>query len=180
MKVKFVVVACCFVILVNGKSIAQNKNDLECRIDNTKASAYLTFEKAEKINSSVSGESAERVWLKFHNNSKWNMSVATIGTEKIYGDYQVFYGLKATDEFRGEIPEVPKSHIFITRIIGSCETFVFSFPKKNLIEGLILYLEFSYEWEIGGNSGGGSGFIRHLVEFPYYNLPRDLKKEEGS
>ena len=164
-------------IVCNAQSNVQ-QNCPENYLLNTKfPSVYVSFEKFGKRTPRYSGESNEGVWLRFHNNTKWNVTIKTLGTEKEYGDFHIFYEIDTIGrkKEKADNPELPigyrMGHISRVYTLKSNDSFLFSVPREHLATDFYLQIEFSYEWEQKGNSGGGGNII-HKATFFSSDLPK--------
>src|SRR5215212_7801727 len=61
------------------------------RLDKSKPSIYLEFERRGKRQPLREGEPDEGVWIRLHNNTKWTIYIPTFGVESSYGDVGLFY-----------------------------------------------------------------------------------------
>ena len=150
------------------------------RLIQTKPSAYITFEKFGIRKPRYEGESQEGIWFSFHNNTKWNLTVKTLACLNIQEECLVFYEIERMYGDKSEIEEsaVPTgyriAHISSVKTIPSGDSLLFSIPREHLAEGLFIVVEFSYEWESSGSSGGDSS-IFHTVPFYSTDLPKKRK-----
>ena len=152
-------------------SVAQEFNDV--RLDASKPSVYLTFERF--------GEN-DFGWLRLHNNTRWAISFQTqehyvrsnVTPLALNDGRQVSGladGLEITPEYFIErvTDGVTSSGRYwctaSTSWLPSARSVVFSFPRKDLKEWDQIYIRFVYEWENGGNP-------EHRVTFYERNLQR--------
>jgi hypothetical protein len=186
-----------FLILMFSLScFSQTNNESEnFRLIQTKPSAYITFEKFGKREPDKNDESKEGIWLRFHNNSKWNLFIRSLGydKEKVYsipyevreresfdvetytvaGEKQVTQNLTSNDN-KSKIPRGYIAHTSNILKIESGDTFVFSIPKEHLAKNLYISVAFSYEWEQVGKLGG-VGQTKHTIIFLSTELPEEKK-----
>jgi len=177
MKILILILLCLIPIV----SSAQNDAKQSCSdtyLLNTKCpSVYVSFERFGKRNPLYPGESNEGVWLRFHNNTKWNVTIKTLGTKEEYGDFHTFYEIDVVGRKRGKADssEVPigyrMGHISSVYTLKPGGSFLFSVPREHLATDLFLQIEFSYEWEQNGRGGGG-GNIMHQAKFFSSDLPK--------
>ncbi|HEX8279708.1 MAG TPA: hypothetical protein VF540_13480 [Segetibacter sp.] len=147
------------------------------RLTISKPSAYISFERYSVQKPYNEGESGTYVWLRFHNNTKWNLTVKVNGCRPEQEECGAFYEVLRLPNYKDKIKESEApygriAHKSSIRTIKSGGSFLFSIPKESLAEGLYIAVDFSYEWEIHGNSGGGILEIRHQVGFFSWQLPK--------
>jgi hypothetical protein len=169
--IRRVVVAALLLINFVSRSAAQQINDV--RLDVSRPSIYLTFER--------SGEN-DLVWLRLHNNTRWAISVRTEDaydganvTPLTLSDGRQVSGLaddlEITPEYFVEhaIDQVTTSGRYwctaSTYWLPSARSVVFSFSSKELKEWEQLYIKFIYEWEMDLHP-------EHRVTFTEYQLQR--------
>lgn len=164
--------------LAQSSNEAINK-DGSVRLDLTKPSAYITFEKFGERKPQSQGESNQGVWLRFHNNTKWNLNVNTLGCTKEYGDCIVFHKVQRLPNYEDKIKnsDVPTgyrmAHMASVWTIESGKSLLFSVPKEHLAKGLFILVDFNYDWEQSGNTGGGDLTIVHKASFFSWKLPSE-------
>lgn len=147
------------------------------RLNQSKPSVYLSFEKFGRRLPLYPGEGSEGVWLRLHNNSKWKIYVKTFGVSKEYGDVGLFYQVEKLPgmEWKVKESELPSgysvTHHSSVRTIDSGASALFSVPREHLAEGLIVVVNFSYEWEFAGGIGGDLS-IFHQAPFWSTELPK--------
>jgi hypothetical protein len=175
-----IVFLCLLPIICYGQNNKLESSKETCRLDTKFPSAYITFEKfGKRTPLYYPNESNEGIWLRFHNNSKWSITVRTFGVSKEYGDFGIFYEIKSLlkeDKIKNNA-EIPigyrEKHISSAYTLKSGKSFLFSIPREHLAEGLFLLVRFSYEWEQDGDSGGG-GNIFHQATFFSSSLPKQI------
>ncbi len=171
------------VLIFSLISFSQTNNKSEnFRLVQTKPSAYITFEKFVTREPRFIGESSERILLRFYNNTKWNLTINTLACRTIQEECLVFYEVERRYGDKSEIKksDVPSgyrmAHISSVMTIPSGNSVRFSLPKEHLAEGLYIIVEFSYEWEAGGNGGNSNGYIFHKAPFYSTDLPKKKSK----
>jgi hypothetical protein len=154
-------------------SVAQQFNDV--RLDASKPSVYLTFERF--------GEN-DIGWLRLHNNTRWAISFRTqdlyVGpnvTPLTLDDGRQVSGLAdgfeiAPEYFIERVTDgVTSSGRYwctaSTSWLPSARSVVFSFPRNDLKEWDEIYIKFVYEWENGLNP-------EHRVKFYEGNIQRTI------
>ncbi len=177
MKIFFIIILTLnFSLICLSQSIS--KTD-DFRLIQTRPSAYITFEKFVTREPRFIGENKEKILLRFHNNTKWNLKISTLSCKTLEDECFVFYEIKLRNElnFEGNKSDFPRrnrvKHVAATKTINSGKSLLFTVPREDLATGLYILLEFSYEWEASGNGGDGSGYIFHQVPFYSENLPKE-------
>lgn len=61
------------------------------RLVKTKPSAYISFEKFGMRKPRYQSESDKGIWMRFHNNTKWNLTVNTLACRDIQEECLLFY-----------------------------------------------------------------------------------------
>ena len=169
---------CCFITCS-----AQVSNKFEQpksgRLVQNQPSAFITFEKNVVIPPRYLGESENQILLRFHNNSIWNMTVSVNGCRPEQEQCMAFYEVFRLPTYEDKIKEsdVPAGygyglHVSSARTVKSSGSFLFNVSKESLAEGLYIRVDFSYEWESTGNSGGRTLEIIHQVSFFSWQLPK--------
>lgn len=170
----------CFILCFSLICFSQTSNKSEnFRLIQTKPSAYITFEKFVTREPRFIGESNEKILLRLHNNTKWNLTISTLSCKTIEDECMVFYkidkmfSVKTTDN-KSEFPKTNREkHVSAAKQIESGKSLLFTIPKEDLAKGLFILLEFNYEWESGGNGGDNGGYIFHQVPFYSTDLPKE-------
>jgi len=158
-----------------------NSEDNKIRLNLRKPSAFITFEKYGNRTPIRQGESEERIWLRFHNNTKWKMSLRVLGPcidakDENQQEWQVSYEVRIIPgyEWAMKETEIPSgyriTHKATLRFLASGQSLLFSVPKENLVKGLSIFVNFSYEWEINGDAGGDLSIV-HEAPFWSTDLP---------
>ncbi|MFN6963650.1 MAG: hypothetical protein ACK4S4_07785 [Pyrinomonadaceae bacterium] len=142
-------------------------------MDSKKPSVFITFERFWERTSNE--ESNKEIWLRLHNNTKWNLFVKAIGQDKENSVYGLTYEVQ-----RVRNPEVNKNidvpvgrrqaHVGSIHRIESGKSILFSVPKQHLTAGLAVFVSFSYEWEVLGKFGGDLSIL-HQAPFWSTDLP---------
>lgn len=138
------------VVILNTK-----KNDV--RIDASKPSVYISFERYGEVDS---------LWLRLHNNSRWTISFHT--NEPFYGlinkplewsygrdKFGLLDGIQITPIYfiDSVLTEEKLSNHSCERsqsFLASGRSVIFKQPRKNLKQFNRLYIGFNYEWEDDG------------------------------
>jgi|GEM_PF-1150276 len=177
----FVIFICllltCFVV-GQDKKIEQPKN---VRIDKGKPSAFITFEKRGKRPPLHYTESNEGIWLRFHNNSIWDIKFCVYGvSDREYGDYTIPYKVGKLERWKWlkDDKDVPIGyylpHTCNVINITSGKSFSFSILSEALADGLEISVRFYYSWEDSIRERNP----QHLVYFSSDDLPPDISADD--
>lgn len=150
------------------------------RLDLSKPSAFISFEKFVEKKSPQEGEDNEELWLRFHNNTKWKLFVKAIGEDKEHEVYGILYEVQRIRgmEWKTKDADIPigrrQVHVGSILEIESGKSILFSVTRKHLADGLSILVSFSYEWEKLGKSGGDLELL-HQATFWSTDLPKTKK-----
>jgi len=145
------------------------RRQAEVRIRKDQPGVYLTFERSGKVKIPEIGEGYERVWLRFHNNTRWPIILDMSEVPaKEYGDAELYYDVLSGREliFHGEC------HVCSFNGLGPSKSFVFSVPRGDLAEGRSIRVAFSYGWEDQNDTNAGREAV-HYVYFDASKLPKN-------
>lgn len=172
--VKICLVVTSVLILVCG-CIAQNTaTDNEFRLNSKRPSAYITFERFGERAEEWDGK-RDGVFLRFHNNTRWDLTLATLGCKSIDEECLVFYEVLRNDTTdpakKCDVPFGRQRHKSTIKLIPSGKSVLFSVPKDHLLDSRYITIEFGYGWEKFGDTGGGTLEIIHRATFLSSDLP---------
>lgn len=160
---------------VHAQRKATNKARSTVRLVKDKPSVYITFERKGKRGPLDAGESNVGIWLRLHNNTRWDISFCASGVPEEYGEVGMYYEVEeipfqesggsyaqaAQGETLAKIEkrEIPPGH----RIGHVCHVYkllsgkslVFSVPREHLAENLAIKVAFNYGWEESEDSISG-------------------------
>ena len=101
----------------------QGKRDI--RISRRHPSIYISFVKIGEIEPLGSGESNQRVWLRLHNNTRWNLRIRYAGSPpKEYGE-GIAYSVKT-------FPKDPLRSISVPRLVSDYVPPGIDLPKREI------------------------------------------------
>lgn len=157
-------------IMASGFQAQQKRprRQAEVRIRKDQPGVYLTFERVGKVEIPEIGEGDKRVWLRFHNNTRWPIMLDMSGVpSKEYGDAELYYDVLSGQEliFHGEC------HVCSNNALGPGKSFVFSVPSGDLTAERSIRVRFSYGWENWSDVAGRREAV-HYVSFYASNLPK--------
>lgn len=143
-------------ILLSFSAYAQEKKTTnrppDIRLVKNKPSIFISYERSGKRQPLKNGESQKGVWLRLHNNTKWQIIFPAFGVPVEFGDVGMFYEIETEGKSTaGDSNEIPKGYeldeVYSTIRLGPGKSVLFSIPYEHLIKGLKLRIRFSYEWE---------------------------------
>lgn len=144
-------------IMASGFQAQQkgSRRQAEVRIKKDKPAVYLTFERIGRVKLPEVGEGYNRIWLRFHNNTRWPIMLEMADvTSGEYGDAELFYDVLS---------------------LGSGKSMTFSVPDGNLAKGRTIRVRFSFSWEDQNDVYGGREAV-HYVYFDAAKLPQSGQK----
>lgn len=171
------IVVCFFFSMQTEGQKRQNGNDI--RVVKNRPSIYISFEREGLRESPYVDESNQRIWLQFHNNSKWKVGTCmSLYPNRKGGNYpdKIFY----YDVERIEGAESPKDIPIGNPMKGGCHLVfiksggseVFSVPREHLIDGLLIKVNFTYEWDIEPDGSISDLEPKHYVYFYSSDIPK--------
>lgn len=137
-------------------------------------SVYITLERVGQLKSPEPGDDKDRVWLRFHNNTRWPIRLDMGGEAPAeYGDAKLFIdGL-----LDGELVFRNRCHACTTNMLGRGRSLVFSVPRGDLGKGRAIRVRFSYGWEDWGDVLAGRE-PEHYVYFYASKLPQSSQQSK--
>lgn len=145
------ILLCSFVIAGYSQSPKLVQSFTNVRVNKKKPSVYISFERKGKRPPLFAGESSEGIWLRLHNNTKWNILIAAFGIADIKGETGVYYELESTSIDQNDNLDPPVGyavgHLSSYTIIKSAKSILFSVPREHLPKNIKLKIEISYDWE---------------------------------
>lgn len=163
---------------VKTKAQFREMKSKDVRIVKDQPSVYLSFEREGKREPLEEGESEKGIWLRFRNNSKWQVGVCIFSVPKEYGDEGVFYEVERfISENTSNVGETPIGYVVkggcLRQLIAPRKSLLFSVPREHLADGLAIKVAFRYEWE--DNTDVVSG--REPTHYAYF-YSTDLPKSK--
>ena len=137
-------------------------------------SVYLTLERVGQLKSPDAGDDKDRVWLRFHNNTRWpiRLNMGAVPSAE-YGDAKLFFdGL-----LDGELIFRIRCHACTTNMLGSGRSLLFSVPRADLGKGRAIRVRFSYGWEDWGDVTADRE-PEHYVYFYASKLPQTSQQSK--
>jgi len=131
-------------------------------------SVYITLERMGELKAPDPGDDKDRVWLRFHNNTRWplRLDMGAVPSAE-YGTAELFFdGLK-----NGEIVFRNRCHACTTNLLAAGRSLVFSLPRSDLGENRSIRVRFSYGWEDWDDVTAGRE-PEHYVYFYSSQLPK--------
>jgi len=164
----------CTNVLVSPATAQKKKksgSSVSARIVRDRPHIYISFERMGEISPLNIGESNHRIWLRFHNNSRWTVELCSSVVPKEYGDAEIDYEIERYDGF-GEVPGTRLSDSCGYVSVGSGRSLAFSVPREHLIQSLAIKVRFMYEWE--RNADGTDNLLepKHFSYFYSSDIPK--------
>lgn len=150
------------------------RKQAEVRIRKDKPGVYLTLERVGQVKVPEVGEGYDRIWLRFHNNTRWPVMLDMGGVEaEEYGDAELFYDVLNGDE----VIIRRQCHACTHNALGSGRSLIFSVPSGNIAKGRSIRVSFSYGWEDWNDVSGGREAV-HYVYFDASKLPKSSQQSK--
>lgn len=176
---------CCFNV---GRGSNERNYHQRYTYRQNKPHVYISFEREGKLRPLRTGESNRGVWLRFHNNSIWDVGICMSDVPEEYGDAELDYEVERYEDIEGS-SEKPLS----TNPEGSCsivpigpgKSILFSVPREHLAEGLAIRVRFIYEWEFDADVYNDGWYVlKHYAYLYSSDIPKKqaiyrTKKYEG-
>jgi hypothetical protein len=171
----FLTAIVCFVFVTQGEAQKRETSSKDVRLIKNQPNVYISFEREGNREPLHTGDSNKGVWLRFHNNSKWQVGVCMWDVSKEYGDKDITYEVeryKNVDDSK-EIPTANSPEGSCLRIfIESGKSVSFSLPREHLAEGLAIKVRFRYEWETDPDGFTNQLEPKHYAYFYSLNIPK--------
>lgn len=165
-----------FSILVNAQTRETTSKDV--RLLKNKPNVFVSFEREGKWNPVKKWESNRRVWLRFHNNSKWQIGTCMWDVPKEYGDKDIVYNVERYK--KGGSDEIPltsgQENSCPIMFIGSGKSVLFSVPIEQLSDGMAIKIQFRYEWETEPDGFTSELEPKHYAYFYSSDIPQKIKE----
>jgi hypothetical protein len=143
--------------------------------DATKPGVYITFVRMGVRETLHADDSTERVFLRIHNNTRWDLLLDVNGVPKSWGDALPYYDVVEDPEGYppSPLPRGHGGHVCSIDRLRPGESFLFSVPRAHLGEGLAIQVDFNYSWEADRPNEP-----RHSVVFYHSDLPEKYRLGE--
>lgn len=170
-------ISCCLGLLplATAPAKSQSTRTIETTSNNvrmikSKPHVFVSFEREGKIDPLYDGQSDRRVWLRFHNNSRWQVMFCSSPVPKEYGETEVAYEIERY-KGSGETPGTRSSDDCGYLLVEPGESILFSVPREHLSKGLVVRIPFRYKWE--NNADGSDNLLepKHFVYFHSEDIP---------
>jgi hypothetical protein len=157
---------------------AQKKetNSSQVRLVKDQPHLYITFEREAKIEPLRQGESDRRIWLRFHNNSKWKVLFCDDFVPNLipkeYGEILPRYVIERYSG-SGIIPGAGRSDVCTYTTLKTGKSMLFNVPREHLAEGLRIKIKYRYQWEFDYPDGTTNvDEPEHYVSFYSGEIPK--------
>lgn len=166
----FIPIACS----IMAKAQTRETTSKDVRLVKDRPNVYLSFERRGYRRPLRIGEGKKGVWLRFHNNSKWQVGVCMWDVAKEYGDKNIAYEVERYKKVGGsETPiandpegSCPREYIESGRSVS------FSVPREHLADGLAVKVPFRYEWEEDPDGFANPLEPKHYAYFYSSEIPK--------
>jgi hypothetical protein len=157
---------------VNAQTKETTSNDV--RLVKDQPNVFVSFEREGKWKPFKKFESERRVWLRFHNNSKWQIGACMWDVPKEYGDKDIVYDVERYKKGgHGVTPVTTSQENSCPRIfIESGRSILFSVPIEHLADGLAIKIQFRYEWETEPDGFSSDLEPKHYAYFYSSDIPK--------
>lgn len=148
-------------------SQSKKNRNYSARMDVHHPTVYITVERSEKVD--LSKQISDRIWFKFHNNTRWGIRLDASGEEKVFGKTKLFYDIMSDYE---KVEKSIRCHVCSIMILKPGKSVSFSIPKEYFSKAYAVRISFNYEWESETNVDNSREPV-HFVYFYSRNLPRE-------
>jgi len=149
----------------------KEKNSSDVRLVKDQPHVYVSFEREGQIEPLYEGESDKRIWLRFHNNSKWKVSFCFELTPKEYGEVGAKYEIERLSG-AGVVPGTRGGDTCAYTTLKTGKSLLFSVPREHLAEGLAIKIQYTYEWEFDPDGSDNLDEPKHYVFFYSAEIPK--------
>jgi hypothetical protein len=161
----------CALLLVPVVAQKKETNSSQVRLVKDLPHLYISFVREAKIEPLYEGESDQRIWLRFHNNSRWKVSFCSEPTPKEYGEILPKYKIERYTS-TGVIPGARGGDVCGSITIKAGKSILFSVPREHLAEGLAIKIPYRYVWEIDPDGSINPEEPEHYVFFYSGDIPK--------
>ncbi len=171
----FLAIVSCFILAIPAYAQEKETRSEDIRLIKTQPSVYISFEREGLRKPFRTGDSNKGIWLRFHNNSKWQVGTCMFDVPKQYGDKDLSYEVESSKRLKGneDTPVAGDPE-------GSCllgfmkpgESILFSVPREHLAEGLAIKVMFQYEWDMDSDGFINDSEPKHFAYFYSSEIPK--------
>jgi hypothetical protein len=162
-------------VKAQAKTRIKGVSSKDVRLVNDLPSVYVGYVREGEREPLHVGDGKKGVWLRFHNNSIWQVGICAFDVPTDYGEIGINYEVERFNSSRSpeEAPTGYEARGGCSRLfIKPGRSLLFSLPREHLAEGLAIKVEFRYEWEIDPD-----GFInglepKHYAFFHSSDIPK--------
>jgi hypothetical protein len=141
-------------LLAVSMFLAQSSSPVDFLADKDMPGAFISFDRIGAVETGVEGQTEQRIWLRFHNNYKFPITLKTFpltGDDPMFvskgskSQIGVVYQIKSTngDRKKEALPEPDiVGHVFTAYPVESGEEVVFSVPAQHLSGPLYILVPF--------------------------------------
>ena len=155
---------------------AQRRKNQGVLLNKTKPSVYLSFVKYGKLEPWYEGLSGERVWLRLHNNTRWEIVFDASGVaDEEQGEASLYYDV-VKDNCNEIHPDKYPCRVCSRSPLSSGESLLFSVPREHLPDKGQLRIHFAFDWQEDLKVITGEE-IDNIVTFYSSDLPKETSKK---
>ena len=146
----------------------------DVRLVKNQPNVYVIFEREGKWKPLKKWESDRRVWLRFHNNSKWQVGACMWDIPETYGDKDIVYDIERYKKVGDDETPITTSreNSCPVMFIEPGKSVLFSVPREHLAEGLAIKVQFRYEWETDPDGFTSQLEPKHFAYFYASDIPK--------
>jgi hypothetical protein len=169
-KIAIFILCFCSIVFPQNNSGINSKIDQDLRVNQNKPSVYITLEKC--VNNSEN--SNQLVLLRLQNNTRWQISLRGNSEDKNTNIFDVPYIVRIPLNQESDSLFVGKrqNKLGVIWRIESGKSLLFDVKKEHIAEGKLIMVNFSFEWESAGLSGGDNS-IFHQALFRLNDLTKN-------
>ncbi len=158
-----------------AKARTKDVSSKDVRLVRNLPGVYVSYVREGKREPLHVEDSDKGVWLRFHNNSIWQVGMCTFDVSKDYGEIGINYEVESFKNNRSseEVPVGYEAKGGCSRLfIKPGKSLLFSLPREHLAEGLAIKVGFRYEWEIDPNGYINGQEPKHYAYFYSSDIPK--------
>ncbi|HVE57880.1 MAG TPA: hypothetical protein VNB22_13695 [Pyrinomonadaceae bacterium] len=153
--------------------LAQKKETVstDVRLIKDRPHVFISFQSETKVEPLYEGESGHRVWLQFHNNSRWKVKFCFHYVPEEYGKTGARYEIERY-KGTGEVPSAGRSDTCRYSTLLPGKLHLFSVPREHLADGLAIKIQYHYAWEFDPDGTSNLDEPEHFVFFYSEDVPK--------
>jgi hypothetical protein len=165
-----IVIACSLVTVAPAQR--QRNRRAVALVDTSKPVVFISYLRSADLEPLGTGYGRKHLLFRITNNSRWAIWLKMSGVPKAaYGDAGLFYTIENKEE--GKIQIDSRCHVCAVNPVGAGRSVVFSIPADYASQDARMRIEYSFAWERGNETEGGS-YSNHSVLFYFSYLPKSV------